>query len=223
MRSRPVPFSKPSHRYARRRLGRKRVIPKQEELNEHLIWSNRSLGRPLCCSSVAERCGYAPSSRRVADPNLWLRHPRLFVRWLLTKNKHLLAIYSIPTRGFTAVVSVFGGTPPAKPLKCKLCKIRLALRGNGSGRSWADPTGDGCPRISARPVFTGFNLSPRDIIKMSRCQCSRSIAFRFRPSTNRPREIKNPACRASRVGKSRLDSLPACHAPIQGDSGFRPI
>jgi hypothetical protein len=25
-----------------------------------------------------------------------------------TKNKHLLAIYSIPTRGFTAVVSVFG-------------------------------------------------------------------------------------------------------------------
>ncbi len=34
-----------------------------------------------------------------------------------TKNKHLLAIYSIPTRGFTAVVSVFGGTPPPKPLK----------------------------------------------------------------------------------------------------------
>jgi hypothetical protein len=32
------------------------------------------------------------------------------------KNKHLLAIYSIPTRGFTAVVSVFEGTPPAKPL-----------------------------------------------------------------------------------------------------------
>ena len=36
-----------------------------------------------------------------------------------TKNKHLLVIYSIPTRGFTAAVSVFRGTPPPKPLKCK--------------------------------------------------------------------------------------------------------
>jgi hypothetical protein len=34
-----------------------------------------------------------------------------------TKNKHLLVIYSIPTRGFTAAVSVFIGTPPPKPLK----------------------------------------------------------------------------------------------------------
>jgi hypothetical protein len=30
-----------------------------------------------------------------------------------------LAIYSIPTRGFTAALSVFGGTPPPKPLECK--------------------------------------------------------------------------------------------------------
>src|SRR5436190_9706628 len=52
-----------------------------------------------------------------------------------TKNKHLLVIYSIPTRGFTAAVSVFSpstgsgltpswsrgflGTPPPKPLECK--------------------------------------------------------------------------------------------------------
>jgi hypothetical protein len=36
-----------------------------------------------------------------------------------TKNKHLLVIYSIPARGFTAAVSVFRGTPPPKPLKCK--------------------------------------------------------------------------------------------------------
>jgi hypothetical protein len=35
-----------------------------------------------------------------------------------TKNKHLLVIYSIPTRGFTAAVSVFKGTPPPKPLEC---------------------------------------------------------------------------------------------------------
>jgi len=40
-------------------------------------------------------------------------------REFLTRNKHLLAIYSIPTRGFTADVSVFWGTPPAKPFDCK--------------------------------------------------------------------------------------------------------
>src|SRR3989441_1022433 len=41
-------------------------------------------------------------------------------RAISTKNKHLLAIYSIPTRGFTAAVSVFRGTPPAKPFNCKI-------------------------------------------------------------------------------------------------------
>jgi hypothetical protein len=47
-----------------------------------------------------------------------------------------LAIYSIPTRGFTAAVSVFGGTPPAKPLTCKskfvprFPAMRLTARGH---------------------------------------------------------------------------------------------
>ena len=41
-------------------------------------------------------------------------------RAISTKNKHLLAIYSIPTRGFTAALSVFRGTPPPKPLDCKI-------------------------------------------------------------------------------------------------------
>jgi hypothetical protein len=31
-----------------------------------------------------------------------------------------LVIYSIPTRGFTAAVSVFKGTPPPKPFNCKI-------------------------------------------------------------------------------------------------------
>ena len=35
-------------------------------------------------------------------------------------------IYAIPTRGFTAAVSVFRGTPPAKPLDCKICSTHLA-------------------------------------------------------------------------------------------------
>jgi hypothetical protein len=41
-----------------------------------------------------------------------------------TKNKHLLAIYSIPARGFTAVLSVFRGTPPPKPFDCKIWSSR---------------------------------------------------------------------------------------------------
>jgi hypothetical protein len=48
-----------------------------------------------------------------------------------TKNKHLLVIYLIPTRGFTAAVSVFRGTPPPKPLICKIGSNHLgALSGD---------------------------------------------------------------------------------------------
>jgi hypothetical protein len=43
-------------------------------------WDGRSLGLPQRCSSVTERCGYAPSSRLVAGPNLWPRHLRSFMR-----------------------------------------------------------------------------------------------------------------------------------------------
>ena len=61
-----------------------------------------------------------------------------------TKNKHLLVIYSIPTRGFTAVLSVFWGTPPAKPLECK---FRLNASGALDCDRGADPIG-GEPRLS---------------------------------------------------------------------------
>src|SRR6266567_463985 len=41
---------------------------------------------------------------------------------------------SIPARGFTAAVSVFGGTPPPKPLKCKFVLLfpvtRFPVRGH---------------------------------------------------------------------------------------------
>lgn len=73
----------------------------------------------------------------------------------------------MPTRGFTAVVSVFGGTPPPKPLKCK---IRFALPGDATGHSWAHHTGD-----DSMLVFAKFNLSPDDITRMSRCSCSQTI------------------------------------------------
>ena len=87
-------------------------------------------------------------------------------RAISTKNKHLLAIYSIPTRGFTAAVSVFRGTPPAKPLLCKF-KIRLVRPGDAVFRSWADPTGEASLLVLAK-----FNLSPEDITWMSLCSCS---------------------------------------------------
>jgi hypothetical protein len=61
-----------------------------------------------------------------------------------TKNKHLLVIYSIPARGFTAAVSVFRGTPPPKPLECKSISNHL---GALISDVWADPTG-GQPRLS---------------------------------------------------------------------------
>ena len=77
-------------------------------------------------------------------------------RAISTKHKHLLVIYSIPTRGFTAAVSVFGGTPPPKPLKCKLC---FALSSGAIFRSWAHHVGD-----DSKLVLAKFNLSPEDII-----------------------------------------------------------
>jgi hypothetical protein len=51
---------------------------------------------------------------------------------------------AIPTHGFTVVLSVFWGTPPAKPLECK---IRPNSSGALSRDLWADPTG-GEPRLS---------------------------------------------------------------------------
>jgi hypothetical protein len=60
-------------------------------------------------------------------------------RAISIKNKHLLVVYSTPTRGFTAAVSVFMGTPPAKPLICKSVSNHL---GALIGDLWADPTGE---------------------------------------------------------------------------------
>ncbi len=85
-------------------------------------------------------------------------------RAISTKNKHLLVIYSIPTRGFTAVVSVFPfdrlrvhperraergvegfrGTPPPKPFRCKSRPDTFGVLVSDRG---ADPIG-GEPRLS---------------------------------------------------------------------------
>jgi hypothetical protein len=75
------------------------------------------------------------------------------------KNKHLLVIYSIPARGFTAAVSVFWGTPPPKPLICKSVSNRLGARNRSR---WADPTG-------REPRFSGAisSFGTTDIIETS--------------------------------------------------------
>jgi len=76
-------------------------------------------------------------------------------------------IYSIPTRGFTAAVSVFRGTPPPKP---SICKIRFALPGDVIGHSRAHHTGN-----DSKLVFAKINLSPEDITWMSRDSCSQIV------------------------------------------------
>ncbi len=51
-------------------------------------------------------------------------------RAISTKNKHLLAIYSIPARGFTAAVSVFRAHLLRSPLILKFVSLFLAARLN---------------------------------------------------------------------------------------------
>jgi hypothetical protein len=66
---------------------------------------------------------------------------------------------AIPTHGFTVVLSVFWGTPPAKPLNCKSVSNRLGAR---SRSVWAHHTG-GTPRHSC----DRFRLALSDILKTS--------------------------------------------------------
>ena len=106
-------------------------------------------------------------------------------RAISTKNKHLLAIYSIPARGFTAAVSVFGGTPPPKPLICKSVSNHFGARPRSR---WADPTG-GKPRLSCAI----FGFATVDIIEMSGRYRSQPVHLSLRFFTMGFREIKNPA------------------------------
>ena len=99
-----------------------------------------------------------------------------------TKNKHLLVIYSIPARGFTAAVSVFRGTPPPKPLNCKSVSNRLGAR---SRSAWAHHTG-GTPRHSCASI----RLALSDIIKTSRCYRSQTVHLSLSPFTVSFREKK---------------------------------
>ena len=82
---------------------------------------------------------------------------------------------------------MFIGTPPAKPLICKVCSNHLgALISN----LWADPTGE---EFCILCDILNFVLS--DIIETSFLFDSQSghLSLRIRCSTVHFREIKNPA------------------------------
>jgi hypothetical protein len=106
-------------------------------------------------------------------------------RAISIKNKHLLVIYSIPTRGFTAAVSVFRGTPPAKPL---ICKSVSNHPGALISDRWADPTGEEFCILCAI-----FSCMLPDIIEMSFGCRSQSIHLWLLSFLIGFREIKNPA------------------------------
>src|SRR5436190_14886923 len=80
---------------------------------------------------------------------------------------------ALPTRGFTAVVSVFRGTPPSKPLNCK---IRFSVSDDPIGAAWAHHAGD-----DSKLVLAEFVLPSEDITWMSRCFCSHLFVFRSPP------------------------------------------
>jgi hypothetical protein len=96
----------------------------------------------------------AIGSDKVKGPGVYM----LPARAISIKNKHLLVIYAIPARGFTAVVSVFMGTPPTKPL---ICKIRSSASGGAIGDAWAHHPGD-----ESKLVFANSILPPGGITWM---------------------------------------------------------
>src|SRR6266403_3145716 len=121
---------------------------------------------------------------------------------------------AIPTHGFTVVLSVFGGTPPAKPLNCKSVSDRP---GALSGRRWAEPIGGTLLPASE------LRLALSDIIKTSLSYDSRfhlpfALILWLHFSTT-----KKPCLLAvSRVRKSSFDSLPAYLSCIQIRFGVTP-
>jgi small ligand-binding sensory domain FIST len=94
-------------------------------------------------------------------------------------------IYSIPTRGFTAAVSVFMGTPPAKPL---ICKSVSNHPGALISDLRADPTGEEFCILCAI-----FSFVRSDIIETSFYFYSQSVHLSLLPAIFGFWAIKNPA------------------------------
>jgi hypothetical protein len=119
------------------------------------------------------------------------------------KEQTPLAVYSTPTRGFTAALSVFGGTPPPKPLNCKSFSKSLGAPSRLSTWPKTKPgLRFGATSARIRPVWThhiggtplhsctSIRLALSDIIKTSRCYRSQIVTFRCRHFTVSFREQK---------------------------------
>jgi hypothetical protein len=119
---------------------------------------------------------------------------------------------AIPTHGFTVVLSVFRGTPPAKPLNCKSVSNRLGARIRSV---WAHHTG-GTPRhscpssivpLAGRRTDAAIRLALSDIIKTSLSYRSQTVHLSFLRPSPRFQGNKKPRLRfVSRV-KENLSSL----------------
>ena len=168
--------------------------------------------------------GVAPGPSTWQEDILLLNHSReskragsftLPAHAISTKNKHLLVIYSIPTRGFTAAVSVFRGTPPPKPLKCKSVSNHLGARLRWR---WADPTGEESVLLCAI-----FSFATADIIETSLGYRSQTVHLSLPSFTTSSRENKKPCLHeVSRGERSWFDSLPAHLRIIQACFGALP-
>lgn len=152
-----------------------------------------------------------------------------------TKNKHLLVIYSIPARGFTAAVSVFWGTPPPKPSNCKsvsnhpgpparprVCGQTVASTthrwaGARLRPRWADPTGEEFVLLGAISVLLRPTSSRRRLaIVHSR------FTFRCLHSPPVPGKQKTLLTRGKQGEEILFDSLPAHLRIVQARFGTLP-
>ena len=105
--------------------------------------------------------------RKLKGPRTSL-HPRPMPFQQRTNTACQLAL---PTHGFTVVLSVFRGTPPAKPLNCKSVSNRLGARIRSA---WAHHTGGTSFRSCA-----SIRLALSDIIKTSLCYRSQTVHLSF--------------------------------------------
>jgi hypothetical protein len=123
---------------------------------------------PSARTSVAGRHSAVKSQpRKLRSPGASLRSGALPFQQRTNTSCYL----AIPTHGFTVVLSVFRGTPPAKPLKCKSVSNRLGARFR---QRWTESTG-GKPRLSCASI----RLVLSDIIKTSFSFHSQCSAFRY--------------------------------------------
>jgi hypothetical protein len=132
----------------------------------------------------------AHSQRKIKGPRMSLHHRPMPFQQRTNTSCYL----AIPTHGFTVVLSVFGGTPPAKPLNCKSVSNRLGARIRSA---WAHHTGGTSFRSCA-----SIRLALSDITRTSLRYRSQTLHLSFAAIQPVSGKQKNPAYFAvSRVGE----------------------